>query len=87
MGLRAKNQLIFVNTIDFRPLVPQKLSVETSNNDNIQQKSTFRPPVFPSTSMIFGLCNFGLGTGAKTRFCQTCTILKMYKYIVLHTYL
>ena len=78
MGLRATNQLIFVKTIDFRPLVPQKSSVETCNNNNFQQKSTFRPPVFPSTPMIFGLCNFGLGTGAKTRFCQT--ILKMYKY-------
>ena len=42
MGLRAKNQLIFVKKkIDFRPLVPQKSSVETSNKDHIQQKSTF----------------------------------------------
>ena len=28
-------------SIDFRPLVPQKSSVETSNKDHIQQKSTF----------------------------------------------
>ena len=43
-----------------------------SNMTPIRDGLTFRPPVFPSTPMIFGLCNFGLGTGAKTRFCQTC---------------
>ena len=41
MVLRAKKQLILVKIIDFTPLVPQKLSVESSINDCIQQKSTF----------------------------------------------
>ena len=38
MGLKAKNQLILVKTIDFRPLVPQKLSVESSMNDDVYRK-------------------------------------------------
>ena len=38
VGLKAKNQLILVKTIDFRPLVPQKLSVESSKNDNVYRK-------------------------------------------------
>ena len=36
--LRAKNQLSFVKTIDFRPLVQQKSSVESSINDGVHQK-------------------------------------------------
>ena len=38
MVLRAKKQLILVKIIDFTPLVPQKLSVESSIHDNIHQK-------------------------------------------------
>ena len=38
VGLRARNQLILVKIIDFRPLVPQKLSVESSINDDVHQK-------------------------------------------------
>ena len=36
-----KNQIILVNTIDFPLLVPQKLSVESSINDEVHQKSKF----------------------------------------------
>ena len=36
--LRAKNQLSFVKIIDFRPLVQQKSSVESSINDGVHQK-------------------------------------------------
>ena len=39
--LRAKNQLSFVKIIDFRPLVQQKSSVESSINNEVHQKSTF----------------------------------------------
>ena len=38
VGLNAKNQLILVKTIDFKPLVPQKSSVESSMNDDVYQK-------------------------------------------------
>ena len=38
VGLRARNQLILVKIIDFRPLVPQKLSVESSINDDVHEK-------------------------------------------------
>ena len=41
VGLGVKNQLIFVKTIDFSLLVPQKLSIESSINDEVHQKSTF----------------------------------------------
>ena len=36
--LGAKNQLILVKTIDFKPLVPQKSSVESSMNDDVYRK-------------------------------------------------
>ena len=36
-----KNQFISVKTIDFPLKVPQKLSVESSINDEVRQKSTF----------------------------------------------
>ena len=38
VGLRARNQLILVKIIDFRPLVPQKLSVESSINNDVYEK-------------------------------------------------
>ena len=38
MVIRAKKQLILVKIIDFTPLVPQKLSVESSMNDDVYQK-------------------------------------------------
>ena len=38
VGLKAKNQLILVKTMDFKPLVPQKSSVESSMNDDVYQK-------------------------------------------------
>ena len=38
MGLKAKNQLILVKTIDFSLLVPQKSSVESSINDDVYEK-------------------------------------------------
>ena len=41
MGLGVKNEFIVVKTIDFSLLVPQKLSVESSFNDEVHQKSTF----------------------------------------------
>ena len=41
MVLSAKKQLTLVKIIDFTPLVPQKLSAESSINNCIQQKSTF----------------------------------------------
>ena len=40
VGLRARNQLILVKIIDFRPLVPQKLSVESSINVHQKRVST-----------------------------------------------
>ena len=44
VGLRARNQLILVKIIDFRPLVPQKLSVESSINDDVHQKRVSKVP-------------------------------------------
>ena len=38
VGLGVKNQFILVKTIDFSLLVTQKLSVESSINDNAYQK-------------------------------------------------
>ena len=52
MVLRAKKQLILVKIIDFTPLVPQKSSVESSINDYIQQKSTFRGESSTSGKML-----------------------------------
>ena len=37
-----KNQFILVKIIDFSLLVPQKLSVESSINNEVHQKSTFK---------------------------------------------
>ena len=54
MGLKAKNQLILVKTIDFKPLVPQKSSVESSMNDDIyQKKKVSRGPITFSDLIIF----------------------------------
>ena len=44
MGLGVKNQFIFAKTIDFSLLVQQKLSVESSINDEAHQKSTLGGP-------------------------------------------
>ena len=38
MGLGVKNEFIVVKTIDFSLLVPQKLSVESSINDDVYEK-------------------------------------------------
>ena len=46
VGLRARNQLILVKIIDFRPLVPQKLSVESSINDDVHQKRVSKVHTF-----------------------------------------
>ena len=41
VGLGVKNQLFLRKLIDFSLLVPQKLSVESSINDDVYQKSMF----------------------------------------------
>ena len=41
-----KNQIFSVNTIDFPLLVPQKLFVESSINDEVHLKSTFNDLVY-----------------------------------------
>ena len=41
VGLGVNNQFILAKTIDFSLLVQQKLSVESSINDEVHQKSTF----------------------------------------------
>ena len=41
VGLGVKNQLFLRKLIDFSLLVPQKLSVESSINNEVRQKSTF----------------------------------------------
>ena len=46
MGLGVKNQFILAKTIDFSLLVQQKLSVESSINDEAHQKSTFLNVLF-----------------------------------------
>ena len=42
MGLGLKNQFILVKTIKFSVLVLKKLSVESSINDDVHQKSMFK---------------------------------------------
>ena len=42
VGLGVKNQFILAKTIDFSLLVQQKSSVESSINEKVHQKSTFR---------------------------------------------
>ena len=41
-GQGVKNQFILAKTIDFSLLVQQKLSVESSINNEVHQKSTFK---------------------------------------------
>ena len=48
-----KNQIILVNTIDFPLLVPQKLSVESSINDEVRQKSKFNVRYIFSVKNLF----------------------------------
>ena len=45
MGLGLKNQFILVKTIDFSLLVPQKLSVESSINDDVYEKRVSSPGI------------------------------------------
>ena len=35
-----------LKSIDFWPLVPKKLSVESSINNNVHEKSTFKGPIW-----------------------------------------
>ena len=53
VGLRARNQLILVKIIDFRPLVPQKLSVESSINDDVHQKRVSNQHILKEMSGVF----------------------------------
>ena len=47
MGLGVKNQLILVKTIDFSLLVPQKLAIESSINNNVYyQKKVSKLPTY-----------------------------------------
>ena len=49
---------VYFIEIDFWPLVPQKLSVESSINDDIQQKSMFTGPcIVYILDWIIGLLN------------------------------
>ena len=41
VGLGVENQLLLLKWIDFSLLVPQKLFVESSINDEVHQKRTF----------------------------------------------
>ena len=47
VGLGVKNQLILVKTIDFSLLVPQKLAIESSINNNVYyQKKVSKLPTY-----------------------------------------
>ena len=62
MGLGPKNQFILVKTIKFSVLVPQKLSVESSINDEKttkDEKSTFNGHSF-SYHIVIALQNLTL---------------------------
>ena len=53
-GQGVKNQFILAKTIDFSLLVQQKSSVESSINNEVHQKSTFKVhTVFTSLRAIF----------------------------------
>ena len=41
-----------LKSIDFWPLVPKKLSVESSINNDVHQKSTFKVPIFLNVSQF-----------------------------------
>ena len=56
VGLGVKNQFILAKTIDFSLLVQQKSSVESSINDEVHQKSTFKE----HTSIWIGPPRFSL---------------------------
>ena len=54
MRLGLKNQFTLVKTIDFSLLVPQKLSVDSSINDNVYQKKVSKDLV-PILCKVIGL--------------------------------
>ena len=51
-----------LKSIDFWPLVPKKLSVESSINDDVHQKSMFNVPIYYTISTIIHILPMYMNT-------------------------